>query len=63
MMDAPTSAAESTALAAKHVMAAHRIARAKCEVLVGVDRGNCRSEARAEARRALRDVRGAAPHA
>jgi hypothetical protein len=40
------------AAAAHAAAASHRIARAKCAHLGGVDRGNCRTEARAEAKRA-----------
>jgi len=43
------------------VTAAHKIARAKCDRLVGADRGNCRTEARAEAKRALKAVQEAEP--
>ena len=44
----------SMAAAVQAVADSHRIARAKCGHLVGVERGNCRTEARAEAKRALR---------
>jgi len=52
---------ELTKTAVKEVAAKHRIARAKCDIKVGADRGNCRTEARAEAKRALRVVREVQP--
>ena len=50
----------STAAAVQAVADSHRIARAKCSHLVGVERGNCRTEARAEAKRALRIAKATA---
>ena len=60
MADAPI-AIESTTTTLHAAVAAHRIARAKCVRLVGVDRGNCRTEARAEARRVLKTAQPGAP--
>ena len=42
------------------VAVAHRIARAKCSHLGPVERGNCRTEARAQAKRDLRVAKGIA---
>jgi hypothetical protein len=50
----------ATAAAVQAVADSHRIARAKCGHLVGVERGNCRTEARAEAKRALRIAKATA---
>ncbi len=49
-------AIESMKAGAQAVASAHRIARAKCGHLGAVERGNCRTEARAEAKRALKAV-------
>ena len=53
-----TAESATRAAAAKKVAAAHRVARAKCEHLPGLDRGNCRTDARMEAKRALRTAQG-----
>ena len=52
---------ESMKAGAQAVASAHRIARAKCGHLGAVERGNCRTEARAEAKRALKAVQEAEP--
>jgi len=49
-----SNAADSVTVPPHASAVAYRIARAKCGRLVGVDRGNCRTEALAEAKRALR---------
>ena len=54
-----TNANTSMANAVKAVAASHDLARAKCSHLVGVERGNCRTEARAEAKRALKIAKAA----
>jgi hypothetical protein len=51
----PTGSMKATV---QGLTAAHRLARAKCERLVGAERGNCRTEARAEAKRARRTAPG-----
>jgi hypothetical protein len=51
-------AAGSITAAVQSVADAHRIAREKCAHLGAVDRGNCRTEARAEAKRATRIAQG-----
>jgi hypothetical protein len=63
MVERAVEAAESMATAAMHVAATYRTARARCQVLIGVDRGNCRTEARAEAKRALRNAQEHPPPA
>jgi hypothetical protein len=54
MADEAANVKPSMADAVQAVADSHRIARAKCGHLVGVERGNCRTEARAEAKRALK---------
>ena len=63
-MASETASVEASMTTAVQAMgAAHRIARAKCEHLGGVDRGNCRTEARAQAKRALAISQGTKPRA
>jgi hypothetical protein len=54
-------ATESMKAEVQAVAVAHRTARAKCGHLGAVERGNCRTEARAEAKRALKVVREVQP--
>jgi hypothetical protein len=56
-------ATESMKTEVQAVALAHRIARAKCGHLGAVERGNCRTEARAQAKRDLRVVQEVRPPA
>jgi len=59
-LEAPRTT-ESMKAAVERIEAAHRIARAKCNHLGPVERGNCRTEARAEAKRALKVAQEVSP--
>jgi len=61
MVSERASAIESMKAGAQAVASAHRIARAKCGHLGAAERGNCRTEARAEAKRALKAVQETEP--
>jgi hypothetical protein len=63
MAERAVRASQSRVAVARQIAAALRVARAKCQALIGADRGNCRTEARAEAKRALRDAREHPPSA
>ena len=57
------AATQSMKAEVQAVAVAHRIARAKCSHLGAVERGNCRTEARAQAKRALKAQQGIGPPA
>jgi len=59
MASEPGNVDTSSSVAVKAAAASYRIARAKCGNLGGVERGNCRTEARAEAKRALKIAKAA----